>query len=356
MIFDSGAPAELLEFQRDVVGSKTAALSGRVFSKNLTSSYICACNLHWYPVLPMRFSMKTALAIGLLLFGLFLTGNSLESAICSLSPSAEDKPAVLVGAGDIADCLGLAGAEATAKLIEQISGTVMAVGDLAYPNGTEGNFSCYDKTWGRFKERTRPAVGNHEFHSIGATFYFRYFGSAAGDPKDGYYSYELGTWHIVVLNSECDEVGGCQIGSRQEKWLRADLAAHPTACALAYFHKPLFSSGATHGNDPELKPLWQALYDGNVDVVVGGHDHDYERFAPQTPDGMPDAKRGIREFVAGTGGKSHRPFSNPQPNSEVRNNDAFGVLKFTLRSKGYDWQFIPEAGKSFTDSGGDVCH
>jgi acid phosphatase type 7 len=272
------------------------------------------------------------------------------------SLSLVDGPSVLVGAGDIADCSGLAGAEATAKLIEQIPGTVMAIGDLAYPDGSKENFTCYDKTWGRFKARTRPAVGNHDFHSTGATFYFQYFGAAAGDPQDGFYSYELGDWHIVVLNSECKEVGGCQAGSRQEKWLRSDLAAHPTACALAYFHKPLFSSGLTHGNDPELKPLWQALYDGNVDVAVGGHDHDYERFAPQTPDAMPDAKRGIREFVAGTGGKSQRLFNNPQPNSEVRNNDAFGVLKFTLRSKGYDWQFIPEAGKNFKDSGSDLCH
>jgi hypothetical protein len=267
-----------------------------------------------------------------------------------------ESTAVLVGAGDIADCSRLAGAEATAKLIDQIPGTVMAIGDLAYPDGTKENFTCYDKTWGRFKARTRPAVGNHEFHSTGATFYFQYFGSVAGDPKDGYYSYELGEWHIVVLNSECREVGGCQAGSRQEKWLRADLAGHPHACALAYFHKPMFSSGATHGNDPELKPLWQALYDGNVDVVVGGHDHDYERFAPQTPDGMRDTKRGIREFVAGTGGKSQRLFGDPQPNSEVRNNDTFGVLKFTLRSRSYEWQFIPEEGKSFTDSGTETCH
>jgi acid phosphatase type 7 len=282
---------------------------------------------------------------------------SSEGGVTNFSPtSADPKTAVLVGAGDIADCSNISGAEATAKLIEQIPGTVMAIGDLAYPDGTKENFTCYDKTWGRFKSRTRPAVGNHEFHSAGATFYFEYFGAVAGDPRDGFYSYDLGEWHIVVLNSECKEVGGCQAGSRQEQWLRADLAAHPTACALAYFHKPLFSSGATHGNDPELRPLWQALYEGNVDVAVGGHDHDYERFAPQTPDGKPDGKRGIREFVAGTGGKSQRLFADPQPNSEVRNNDAFGVLKFTLRSNGYDWQFIPVAGKSFKDSGSDSCH
>lgn len=301
--------------------------------------------------------MKITFVVFLSVLAITVLGAYSESAILNFTPvSDSEKSVILVGAGDIADCSGLAGAEATAELIEQIPGTVMAVGDLAYPDGSKENFTCYDKTWGRFKARTRPAVGNHEFHSSGATFYFQYFGAAAGDPKDGYYSYELGEWHIVVLNSECKEVGGCQSGSRQEKWLRADLAAHPTACALAYFHKPLFSSGATHGNDPELIPLWQALYDANADVVVNGHDHDYERFAPQTPDGVPDGKRGIREFVVGTGGKSQRLFNAPQPNTEVRNNNAFGVLKLTLRSKGYDWQFIPEAGKSFMDSGSAMCH
>jgi Calcineurin-like phosphoesterase len=265
-------------------------------------------------------------------------------------------PVVLVGAGDIADCTDLSGAEATAKLLAQNLGTVMAVGDLAYPDGTKENFECYDRTWGRFKARTRPAVGNHEFHSTGATFYFQYFGDVAGSAKDGFYSYELGSWHIIVLNSECAEVGGCGPGSRQEKWLRADLATHPTVCTLAYFHKPLFSSGAKHGDDPEVKPLWQALYDANADVVVSGHDHDYERFAPQDPDGNADAKRGIREFVAGTGGKSHRPFGDPHRNSEIRNADTFGVLKLTLASNAYDWQFIPELGKRFTDSGSGTCH
>jgi len=232
----------------------------------------------------------------------------------------------------------------------------MAVGDLAYPDGSKENFVCYDKTWGRAKSRTRPAPGNHEFHSAGGTPYFEYFGAAAGDPKTGYYSYELGTWHIIVLNSECKDVGGCDAGSPQEKWLRADLAAHPVACTLAYWHKPLFSSGGAHGNDLTVKPLFQALYDANADVVVNGHDHDYERFAPQDPEGAADSKRGIREFVAGTGGKNHRPFGEPKPNSELRDATAFGVLKLTLKLDGYDWQFIPEAGKSFTDSGSGNCH
>lgn len=269
--------------------------------------------------------------------------------------AAPERPEVLVGAGDIADCSNLAGAEATARLLEQIPGTVMAIGDLAYPDGTAENFVCYDKTWGREKTRTRPAVGNHEFHSKGAAYYFRYFGRDAGDPSKGYYSYELGSWHIVVLNSECQEVG-CGTGSAQEKWLRQDLADYPVACTLAYFHKPRFSSGGTHGDDLLVKPWWDALYQAGADVVVNGHDHDYERFGPQTPDGKADAARGIRQFVVGTGGKNHRPFGVPYANSEMRNADAFGVLKLTLMQGKYSWEFVPEAGKTFTDAGEGVCH
>ena len=271
-------------------------------------------------------------------------------------PRAAEKNAVLVGAGDISDCADPSGAEATAKLLDQLPGTVMAVGDLAYPDGSKENFICYDKTWGRVKSRTRPAPGNHEFHSAGATPYFEYFGAAAGDPRTGYYSYELGTWHIIVLNSECQEIGGCQSGPVEEQWLSADLRQHPSVCTLAYWHKPLFSSGAKHGNDPEIKPFWLDLYAARVAVVINGHDHDYERFAPQDPNGKADGSHGIREFVVGTGGKSHRPFGVPKPNSELRNADTFGVLKLVLRPHGYDWQFIPESGKSFTDSGSDECH
>jgi len=269
---------------------------------------------------------------------------------------AEDGSAVLVGAGDIADCRDLNGAEATAKLLEKIPGTVMAVGDLAYPDGTAENFSCYDKTWGRVKNRTRPAPGNHEFHSKGAAYYFQYFGATAGDATRGYYSYELGSWHVVVLNSECVDVGGCDAASPQGKWLREDLAAHPVACTLAYFHKPLFSSGGAHGDDLLMKPLWDSLYAGNADVIISGHDHDYERFAPQTPEAKADADRGIREFVVGTGGKNHRPFGFIRPNSEVRDAEAFGVLKLTLLPGRYEWEFVPEDGKTFKDSGVGTCH
>ncbi len=294
--------------------------------------------------------------IGLIVAAEALATLSPWSAILSSATPPADQSAILVGAGDIADCKDLSGAEATAKLLEKVGGTVMAVGDLAYPDGSRENFTCYDKTWGRAKSRTRPAPGNHEFHAGGAAPYFNYFGAVAGDPKTGYYSYELGTWHIIVLNSECRDVGGCEAGSPQERWLRADLAAHPAACTLSYWHRPLFSSGSAHGNDLTVKPLFQALYEANADVVVGGHDHDYERFAPQTPAGVADPERGIREFVVGTGGKNHRPFGAPKPNSELRDATAFGVLKLTLRPGAYDWQFIPETGKSFTDSGSGKCH
>jgi acid phosphatase type 7 len=299
-------------------------------------------------------SGATIFLCALLLTGL-LVGRG-KSGSAAAPPAADDKAAVIVAAGDIADCTDLSGAEATAKLLDQTPGTVLALGDLAYPDGSKENFVCYDKTWGRAKSRTRPAPGNHEFHSAGATFYFEYFGAAAGDSKDGYYSFDLGGWHIVSLNSECKEIGGCDADSREGKWLRADLAAHPVACTLAYFHKPLFSSGGAHGDDPETKPLFQALYNANADLVLNGHDHDYERFAPQDPNGAADAKRGIREFIVGTGGKNHRPFGIPGLNSEVRNSDTYGVLKLSLHANGYDWQFIPEAGKRFTDSGSGTCH
>lgn len=273
-----------------------------------------------------------------------------------VAAAAAEPEAVLVGAGDIADCSNLAGAEATEKLLAKIPGTVMAIGDLAYPDGKPENFACYDRTWGKEKSRTKPAVGNHEFHSVGATYYFQYFGAVAGDPHQGYYSYELGTWHIVVLNSECEQVGGCDAGSDQVKWLKADLASHPALCTLAYFHKPMFSSGGTHGDDLELKPLWDAMYAAGADVVVGAHDHDYERFVAQTPEGKADRAHGIREFVAGTGGKNQRPFGAPEANSEVRNANGFGVLKFMLLPGKYKWEFIPEEGKTFTDAGEDSCH
>jgi hypothetical protein len=262
---------------------------------------------------------------------------------------------VVFAAGDIASC-GSPGDEQTAALLTKINGTVLTLGDNAYESGTLSEFNnCYNPTWGHFKNRTYPSVGNHEYKISGATGYFSYFGSDAGDPQKGYYSYDIGTWHIIVINSNCTEIGGCGINSPQVTWLTADLTAHPTLCTLAYWHHPLFSSGQ-HGNDEAVKPIWQALYNAGVELVLNGHDHDYERFAPQDPNGMADAMNGIREFVVGTGGKDLRSIAGPINNSEVQNDSTWGVLRLTLHSSGYDWSFVPVAGATFTDSGRGICH
>ena len=303
-----------------------------------------------------RRRMRTGLTVFAFLACIGTAGAFLDGPPKAAAQDSTD--AVVVGAGDIANCKMIAGAQATAKLIEAIPGTVVAMGDLALSSGSAEEFAdCYDKTWGAFKSRTRPAPGNHEYHSPGAGPYFKYFGAAAGEPGKGYYSYELGAWHVIALNGECKEIGGCEKGSAEEQWLRQDLKAHPAACTLAYWHEPLFSSGAAHGNSPEYRDFWRDLYEAKATIVLNGHDHDYERFAPQTPEGVLDTARGIREFVVGTGGNHERPFAaTPQPNSEVRMTGTFGVLKLTLHAHGYDWQYIAEAGKSFTDSGTDNCH
>jgi hypothetical protein len=268
----------------------------------------------------------------------------------TMMPMQSSAP-VLVGAGDIATCSGT-GDEATANLLDGIAGTVFTTGDNVYPDGTSAEFAnCYDPTWGRHKARTRPSAGNHDYHTQGAAGYYSYFGAAAGDPSKGYYSYNLGDWHIIVLNSEIS----AGANSAQVQWLRADLAAHPVACTAAYWHKPRFSSGEHHGSSTSMRPLWQALYDFGADVVLAGHEHNYERFAPQDPEGVADPARGIREFVVGMGGRSHYAFGTPIANSEVRNADTYGVLKLTLHPTSYTWEFIPEAGKTFTDSGTASC-
>src|SRR5687768_1805535 len=258
---------------------------------------------------------------------------------------------VLVGAGDIAHCSSN-GDEATANLLDSIPGTVFTAGDNVYRSGTVEEFvKCYEPSWGRHKERTYPSPGNHDYGTGDAASYYQYFGARAGDPTKGYYSYDLGTWHIIVLNSNIP----VDAGSPQEQWLREDLAAHPVACTLAYWHHPRFSSGVEHGGDPRMQPLWQALYDFSADVVLAGHEHNYERFALQNPQGVVDPTRGIRQFVIGSGGRSHYSFGPPIANSEVRNDDTYGVLKLTLHSGAYSWEFIPEAGQTFTDSGNAPC-
>lgn len=263
---------------------------------------------------------------------------------------------MLVGAGDIAGC-DSDGDEQTAALLDTIAGTVFTLGDNVYPNGTAKQFlQCYDPSWGRHKARTRPVPGNHDYRTSGAAGYFGYFGGAAGDPRTGYYAYDLGKWRVLVLNSNCGQIGGCGPGSAQEKWLKEDLAAHPVPCTLAMWHHPRFSSGS-HGDETDMRHLWKVLYDAGADVVLAGHDHTYERFAPQDAQGDYDPKRGIREFVVGTGGRSlygfHRRIDR---DSMARDNTTYGVLKLTLRPSSYDWEFVPVAGGEYRDSGSDKCH
>ena len=264
--------------------------------------------------------------------------------------------APMVAAGDIAGC-DTTGDEATAALVDTMPGTVAALGDLVYENATASDFAaCYTPSWGRFKARTRPTAGNHEYFTPGAAPYYAYFGAAAGDPSKGYYSYDLGAWHVVVLNSNCTAlVGGCDDNSPQVSWLKADLAAHPKFCTLAYWHHPRFSSGLI-GSDDGMDGVWGALYARRADLVLVAHDHDYERFAPQAPKGKADPKLGLREFVVGTGGRSHFVMGAPIANSEVRNDNTFGVLRLTLHAARYDWRFVPVAGGTFTDSGSSLCH
>jgi len=286
------------------------------------------------------------------------------------SPQVKQKPLkrkpqeqtfVLVGAGDIASCKEPEGARATATLIEKIPGTVFAAGDLAYESGSPDEFEfCYGPTWGRFKHRTRPTLGNHEYVNPTAHGYFEYWGAQAGPVGKGYYSFDLGGWHIVALNTNCyaKGLGGCSAGTSQETWLKADLANHPNACIVAYGHHALFSSGffRKHAVHPELKQLWQDLYAAHADLVLAGHEHSYERFGAQDPEGKADPEQGIREIIVGTGGRSHGLLGFATPNSEVRNWETFGVLKLTLLPGKYTWEFIPEEGKTFRDYGSGVCH
>lgn len=291
--------------------------------------------------------------LGVFCLGL-LPANPLSSPEMGLAQTTDP---VLVAAGDIANCKRSQDEE-TAKLIDGIPGTVVTLGDNAYPDGMLTHFNnCYGPTWGRHKDRTRPVPGNHEYHSPGAAGYYTYFGTAAS-PLDanctndckGYYAYDLGSWHIIALNSEIDH----NTGSVQEQWLRADLAEHQNVCTLAYWHRPRFSSGR-HGSDDGSHPIWQALYEYGADVVLNGHDHSYERFAPQDPSGQADPAHGIREFVVGTGGAGFYNFPTIRANSEARNNSAWGVLKLTLHPASYDWEFIPIAGQTFTDTGSASC-
>lgn len=285
--------------------------------------------------------------------------GTIAAAVLVLAGGAAALPAntdhVIVGAGDITHCSSLGGAESVATLLDGIQGTIFTAGDNSNDEGTTAQYqNCYGPTWGRHLASTNPAPGNHDYIT-NATNYYDYFGTRAHGPN-GYYSYDLGAWHVVALNSNCSQVGGCGAGSPEEQWLRADLVAHPTACTLAYWHHPRFSTGSEHGSDATYTAFWQALYDYGVDIVVNGHDHDYERFAPQDPNGNADPLHGIREFVVGTGGAGTRATSKPfLPTTEVRNDNTLGVIKLTLHPTSYDWEFVHVAGGTFTDSGSEAC-
>jgi hypothetical protein len=241
---------------------------------------------------------------------------------------------------------------------------VLALGDNQYEGGTLADYmAAYNPTWGRFKSITRPVAGNHEYGSRSAIGYFDYYDGVgrqrgtAGDRTKGYYSFDVGAWHLIALNSNCGEVSvNCGVGFAQEAWLRSDLASHPRRCVLAFWHHPFFTSGQ-EGSSPTLRDFVTALYERRADVLLVGHDHDYERFAPQTPDGQLDTATGIREFVVGTGGRDLASLKKQlKPNSEASSSDTFGVLVMHLHPTSYSWQFVPAAGGGFQDSGSQACH
>jgi len=278
--------------------------------------------------------------------------------------TATSQVVTLVGAGNIARC-DRTNDEATAALLDNIPGTVFAVGDGAYPNGTLANYqNCYDPSWGRHKARTYPVTGNHEYDSSAtAVGYVSYWGTSysgvlGGDPSQGYYSYDLGAWHIIVLNSNNAFVSTA-VGSPQETWLQSDLAANTKQCVVAMWHSPRFYSTTSSQFFPtgSVKPFWDDLYAAGAELIINAHMQDYERFAPQTPTGAADPTNGIREIIVGTGGSGlDSPNTLIIPNSEVQISGVYGVLKLTLGDGSYSWQFVPVAGQTGTDSGSGSCH
>ena len=294
-----------------------------------------------------------------LLLGCGWTSN--EQVVKNVTPIAAAPTLTLYAAGDIAECrtknisdtMAARTAEKIAAAVaDDGTARVLTLGDNAYPNGsTEDYATCYEPTWGRLKMRTLPSPGNHEYHTPNATGYFDYFGSLAGPQRRGYYSVDIGGWHVISLNSNLS--GAAQ--QAQLDWLKSDLAARPTGCALAYWHHPVFSSGA-HGNNVVMRDAWQLLAAAGADVVLSAHDHDYERFAPQDIDGKSDPQHGMRQFVVGGGGAQLTPLLGRRPNSETADNSSHGVLKLTLTRSGYAWNYLPVNGGTYRDSGSAACH
>jgi hypothetical protein len=297
--------------------------------------------------------MSKTVVIGSMASAMLLA--SIAALLTAVEGASKPQTVTLVGAGDIGRCDDRSDSK-TARLVGKIPGTVFTLGDHAYPEGTRAQFrDCYEPTWGKYKNRTRPTAGNHDYHTAGAKAYFNYFRWRAGRPR-GYYSYDRGTWHVVVLNSNCKEVGGCKWKSAQGRWLRTDLANYRARCTLAYFHHPLYASG--RGEDsPQVKPFWHILYNHHADVILSGHAHRYERFARITPSGERSSSRGIRQFIVGTGGGRAEFQQGPdEPRVQAKKAGAPGVLKLDLGSGFYHWKFVPVAGRNYTDSGRARCH
>jgi hypothetical protein len=263
-----------------------------------------------------------------------------------------DTVPTLVGAGDIADC-GSDGAMRTAAMLDTIRGTIFIAGDVAYVSKENPHpfVTCFDPAWGRHRARIRPSVGNHEYSAEGPAAYFDYFGAQAGPRPGGYYSYDLGTWHVIALNTNI----ASDAGSPQQAWLQSDLDAHLGRCTIAYMHHPRFSSGS-HAERDKLIPIWRTFARYGVSVVIAGHDHVYERFAPLDTNGTPDSTGGIRQFVVGTGGAHRSPIDSVLPGSEVHSTDSFGLIRFSLLKDRYRWTFMPVRKHGFTDEGEASCH
>jgi hypothetical protein len=269
------------------------------------------------------------------------------------SPASIPGPTVtLIAAGDIARC-DSQGDEATADLVAGLPGTVLTLGDNAYESGTEQEFAdCYDPSWGRFLDRTLAIPGNHDRETDGGAPYFAYFGERAGPPGMGWYAVTLGDWRLITLDSECDAVGGCGPGSPQYEWLAAELAGHPSACTAVAIHKPRFSSGR-HGGEPAVDPLWRLAVEGGADVVLHGHEHNYERLGPLDADGRLD-EDGATVFVVGTGGAPLREFALDLRTSQATNDDDHGVLVLTLGDGAFGWSFTTTTGE-VDDAGSGRC-
>jgi alkaline phosphatase len=274
-----------------------------------------------------------------------------SSAVATSAPEV----VTLVGAGDVATC-DTEGDEATAALLDEIGGAIFVAGDAVYESGSTEEFDrCYEPSWGRHKDRILfPAPGNHDYLTDGAAGYLAYFGKVAAPSGRTWYSRDLGAWHVVVLDSNCDFVD-CTEDSEQVQWLKADLASSQALCTVAIAHHSRFSSGPEHGDTDAVAPFWRALYEARAEIVIGAHDHDYERFAPQDPDGNADPSRGLREFVVGTGGGELTEVTDSRPNAEADEDDTFGVLRLDLRPTDYSWRFVPVTDGEIDDSGEGDC-